>query len=210
MPPQFDALGRPINTVTPPTNPIIVQNRIVVSGGVQGVKLVVSVDNPGRASLELQAQYAPGNLAANADAPWAGMTAARYRAETGVLDDGKQYTVRVKWRGRGDWIRAGAITAIANPDPPDPPTGLTAIATGGTVSLDWINAPSRFYRTQLYRGATTDFASATLIATVAGVAGEVSDYVDTPGGTGARHYWAVTINGSGVPSSPMGPIGVTL
>lgn len=210
MPPQFDALGRPINTVRPPTNPIIVQNRIVVSGGVQGVKLVVSVDNPGRASLELQAQYAPGNLAANADAPWTGMTAARYRAETGVLDDGKQYTVRVKWRGRGEWIRAGAITAIANPDPPDPPTGLTAIATGGTVSLDWINAPSRFYRTQLYRGATTDFASATLIATVAGVAGEVSDYVDTPSGAGVWRYWAVTINGSGVPSTPMGPIGVTI
>ena len=210
MPPQFDDLGRPINTVAPPSNPIIVQHRIVVSGGVQGVKLVVSVDNPGRASLELQAQYAPGNLAATADAPWTGMPAARYRAETGVLDDGQQYTVRVKWRGRGDWIKAGTITAIANPDPPDPPTGLTAIATGGTVALDWINAPTRFYRTQLYRGTTTDFTAATLIATVAGVAGKVSDYVDTPGGTGVRRYWAVTINGSGVPSAPMGPIGVTL
>ena len=133
-----------------------------------------------------------------------------YRAETGVLDDGQQYTVRVKWRNRRDWIKAGTITAIANPDPPDPPTGLTAIATGGTVALDWINAPTRFYRTQLYRGTTTDFTAATLIATVAGVAGKVSDYVDTPGGTGVRRYWAVTINGSGVPSAPMGPIGVTL
>ncbi|WP_189654751.1 hypothetical protein [Paracoccus mutanolyticus] len=51
--------------------------------------------------------------------------------------------------------KAGTITAIANPDPPDPPTGLTATATGGTVALDWINAPARFYRTQLYRGTTT-------------------------------------------------------
>ena len=210
MPPQFDDLGRPINTVAPPANPIIVQHRIVVSGDVQGVKLVVSVDNPGRASLELQAQYAPGNLAATADAPWTGMPAASYRAETGVLDDGQQYTVRIKWRGRGDWIKAGTITAIANPTPPDPPTSLTATATGGTVALDWINAPTRFYRTQLYRGTTTTFASATLIATVAGVAGKVSDYVDTPGGTGARRYWAVTINGSGVPSAPAGPVTVTL
>ena len=210
MPPQFDDLGRPINTVAPPANPIIVQHRIVVSGDVQGVKLVVSVDNPGRASLELQAQYAPGNLAATADAPWTGMPAASYRAETGVLDDGQQYTVRIKWRGRGDWIKAGTITAIANPTPPDPPTGLTATATGGTVALDWINAPTRFYRTQLYRNTTTSFASATLIATVAGVAGKVSDYVDTPGGTGARHYWAVTVNGSGVPSAPAGPVTVTI
>lgn len=210
MPPKFDDLGRPINTVSPPANAIIVQHRIVVSGDVQGVKLVVSVDNPGRASLELQAQYAPGNLAATADAPWTGMPAANYRAETGVLDDGQQYTVRIKWRGRGDWIKAGTITAIANPTPPDPPTGLTATATGGTVALDWINAPARFYRTQLYRGTTTNFTSATLIATVAGVAGKVSDYVDTPGGTGVRHYWAVTINGSGVPSAPAGPVTVTL
>lgn len=210
LPPKIDSMGRPINTVAPPSNPIIVQHRIVVSGGVQGVKAVVSVDNPGRASLELQAQYAPGNLAATADAPWVGMPASNYRAETGVLDDGQQYTVRVKWRSRRDWIKAGTITAIANPDPPDRPTGLTATATGGTVALDWVNAPARFYRTQLYRGTTTDFAAATLIATVAGVAGKVSDYVDTPGGTGARRYWAVTINGSGVQSAPMGPVGVTL
>lgn len=210
MPPQFDELGRPINTVAPPSNPIIVQHRIVVSGDVQGVKLVVSVDNPGRASLELQAQYAPGNLAANASAPWTGMPAANYRAETGVLDDGQQYTVRIKWRGRGDWIKAGTITAIANPDQPAAPTSLTATATGGTVALDWINAPTRFYRTQIYRNTTTNFSTATLIATVAGVAGEVSDYVDTPGGTGMRRYWAVTINGSGVQSTPAGPVTVTL
>ncbi|WP_189654686.1 YegP family protein [Paracoccus mutanolyticus] len=32
-----------------------------------------------------------------------------------MFDDGQQYTVRVKWKNRRDWIKAGTITAIANP-----------------------------------------------------------------------------------------------
>lgn len=83
-------------------------------------------------------------------------------------------------------------------------------ATGADVAVDWINAPTGFYRTQIYRNTTTSFGTATLIATVAGVAGKVSDYIDTPGGTGARRYWVVTVNGSGVQSLPVGPVTVTL
>ena len=210
LPPAVEDLETPDHTIAPPANPIVVQQIISVSGGVQGVKLVVSVDNPGRASLELQAQYAPGSLAADANAVWTNMAAANYRAETGVLNDGQQYTVRVKWRGRGDWIVAGVVTVVANPVQPAAPTGLTATATGGQVALDWINAPANYYRTQIYRNTTTSFGTATLIATVAGVAGKVSDYVDTPGGTGARRYWAVTINPSGIQSTPAGPVTVTL
>lgn len=210
LPPSVDDLPKADRTIDPPANPVIVQSRITVSGGVQGVKLAVTVDDPGRASLQLHAQYAVGDVAANAAGPWTDMAAAGYRAETGVLDDGQAYTIRVKWKSKRTWIKAGAVTVVANPVVPAAPTGLTATATGGQVALDWINAPANFYRTQIYRNTTPNFNTATMIATVAGVAGKVSDHIDTPGGTGARRYWAVTINPSGVQSAPAGPVTVTL
>ena len=52
---------------------------------------------------------------------WIDMPAANYRAESGVLDDGATYTVRVRWRGRGGWVLAGVMTTIANPSIPAAP-----------------------------------------------------------------------------------------
>ncbi|ARC37904.1 hypothetical protein A6J80_17475 [Paracoccus yeei] len=213
LPLTYSSIPTPDNPTGNPSGAVLFQQRVLVSSGVYGVQIAVVVADPGRQDLRLSAQVAQGSIAdVSDDGPgeWVDMTGSRLRAVSGILDDQTTYTVRIKWRGRTDWVSAGSLTVIANADQPDPPTGLTAIATGGTVALDWINAPARFYRTQIYRGTTTNFAAATLIATVAGVAGKVSDYIDNPGGTGVRRYWAVTINGSGVQSEPAGPVTVTL
>jgi len=133
-------------------------------------------------------------------------------AETGVLDDLQTYTVRVKWRGRSEWIRAGSVKVIANPSIPPAPTEFDAVATGTNVYLDWRNPQTGFWRTQIWRNTTTDFASATLIATVSGNAGQPSNFTDElpAGASGTRRYWAVNINPSRVPSAEAGPATVTL
>lgn len=209
LPPTFNEIARPNNVVTDPVNPIVVQHIVKVSGDTQGVKFVVSVDDPGRNDLTLQAQIAEGTHAATAGANWVAMGGTRLRAESSVLDDGTTYTVRIRWRGKTDWIVAATQKAVANPTQPAAPTSFSAVATGGSVALDWINAPANFYRTQIYRNTVNNFSTATLIKTVAGVSGEVSGYVDTPP-SGNHRYWAVTINGSGVQSTPAGPATVTV
>lgn len=211
LPPSVEDLETPDHSIAPPSNPLVVQQIVTVSGDVTGVKGVVTVDNPGRASLALQAQVAQGNHAADStSALWTEMAAANYRGETGVLDDGVQYTIRVRWRGRGDWIVAGVITVVANPTAPPAPTTFSAIRAGGVTSLDWRNAPSGFHRTQILRNTVNNSATATAIQSVAGVAGQVSSYDDPVTGTGTRWYWARTINPSGVPSAYAGPVSVTL
>lgn len=211
LPPAVADLGKPDHTVLPPQNPVVVQQQVLVSGAVQGVKLVVTVDDPGRESLTLKAQVAQGEHAANStSARWVEMPVAAYRAETGVLDDRQSYTVRVKWAGRTEWIVAGVVEVVANPAAPDPPTAFSALRAGGATALDWRNASSGFWRTQILRNESNDSATATVIASVDGVAGQVSSYEDPVTGTGQRWYWARTVNASGVTSALTGPETVTL
>lgn len=212
LPPTYASIGTAHNTQAPPQYAVIAQSIVTISGDVQAVKLGVTVDDPGKDSLTLQAQVAPGYVttADDEDAAWIDMSASRLRAETGVLDDGETFTIRIKWRGRTDWVLAGSVSVVSNPDAPAAPTRLTGIVTGRTtVSLDWINAAEDFYRTQILRSTSASFAAAAFRQNVAGVAGQVSDFTETvPPGT--WYYWAVTINPSAVPSAPAGPVVLTI
>lgn len=212
MPPTLAQIGTVVDTDPVPTGAVLVQERVSISGDVQGVKLSLSVDDPDRDGLRLRAQIARGDFAAVG--PWSGtqpqwdeMTAAQLRAQSDVLDDGQQYTVRYMWRGYGTWRKAGPVTALANPVAPPAPSNLGVVATGDTAYIDWINAPSGYFRTQVLMGATTSFEQATVIATVAGSAGRPDNYThDMDGITGTRRFWVRTLNRSGVPSEPIGPI----
>lgn len=213
LPLNYTSIPTPDNTVGNPANAVLFQRRVLVSAGVYGVEVVVAVSNPGRNDLRLRAQIAQGLIDDVTDddaGDWVDMTGGRLRAVSGILDDRTNHTVRIKWEGRTDWVSAGSITVTANADKPDPPSSFTAIATGGTVSLDWINAENDFFRTQIWRATVNNLGAAVLVRTVAGVPGKVSDYNDTPGLTGTLRYWAITINGSGVQSDPVGPVTVTL
>lgn len=213
LPPTIDDLDVPDHSL-PVLAPVLVQEVVAVTGGVNGVRLVVTVTDPGRGDLDLQAQIAAGTHTADAAVAWIDMPAASYRAESGVLDDGATYTVRVRWRGRGIWVLAGVVTVTANPVAPAAPTDLGAMVTDRTVYLDWVNPTSGYYRTQIWRNTANNFGTATLIATVSGLAGKPGDYSDVfpplpaPAPTGSRYYWAVTINSSGVQSAPAGPASI--
>ncbi|WP_339112770.1 hypothetical protein [Thioclava sp. GXIMD2076] len=210
LPLTYAAIGTPSHTQPAPQNPVLTQTRVQVSGDTQAVKLNVSVDEPGKDSLTFQAQIAVGYWEdPEADTTWVDMSAGLVSAISGVLEDGQTYTVRMRWKGRSDWVIAGSTQVSANPDEPDPPAEFSALATGSAVALDWRNASEDFYRTQIWRGASSDFAAAVFVANVAGVAGQVSDFTDEPG-VGTWSYFAVTINGSAVPSDPAGPQTITI
>lgn len=215
LPPTLAQIGTVDESDPVPTGAVLVQEQVSISGDLQGVKLSLSVDDPDRDGLQLRAQIARGDFAAVG--PWTGtqpeweeMPAAQLRAQSDVLSDGQPYTVRYRWRGYGDWRKAGPVTVLANPVTPQPPSSLGVVATGDTAYIDWINAPSGYFRTQVLMGATTDFAAATIIATVAGSAGRPDNYThDMDGLTGTRRFWVRTLNRSGVPSDPIGPISAT-
>lgn len=213
LPPGVEDLEVPEHNL-PALDPVLTQEIVTVSGDVQGVKAVVTVTPPDRSDLELRAQIAPGTHAADDTAAWVDMSATNYRAESGVLDDGQTYTVRVRWRGRGGWELAGALTAVANPVQPDPPTAFDAMATGGNVYLDWVNGVTGFHRVQVFRNGSNSFGTASLIATVSGLAGLPSQYTDVipppPPPTGSRYYWVRTVNASGITSTVVGPESVVL
>lgn len=207
LPPGVAEIAKPSKAVPVPTGITLVQEPVTVSGDVVGARLVVTVADPGRQDLHLRAQY---RRIGGVGVQWFDMQGDRLWAETGLIDDLTNFEVRVSWRRYNEWVSAGTISVISNPDVPAAPTSFSAVAAGGSVALDWINAPSDYYRTQVWRGTTSVFANAGLIQTVSGLSGQVSGYEDTPGLTGALYYWVRTINRSGVPSAPAGPRSVTL
>ena len=209
LPPTLASLSGPGANVPVPANPVLVQEREIISGDVQAVKLSLSVNDPERDGLELWAQIAVGDVPVNnigAFGRFVDMQGSQVSAESGILADGQTYTVRYRWRGYGSWNKAGPVTVIANPVLPPAPTSFDAMVVGGNAYLDWINAPARYYRTQILMGTTTNVADAVVVATIAGQQGRSdSATLDMTGVTGTRRFWVRTLNASRIPSDPVGP-----
>lgn len=208
LPPTIDELGKPPRDVPPPTGASLTQVPVLLSGDTYGGKLRLTVAPVARGDVSLQAQVAPGNVGANADVDWTGMTGGRFAAVTGILENEQVYTVRYRWRGLGDWIKAGSVTIVANPNVPAAPTNFARVGSSG-AQLTWKNPATNFFKARLFRNSTASFAGASFVDDISGLAGQTSTYTDTPG-TGAWHYWVVAMNGSAVASPPAGPVSITL
>lgn len=208
LPPTLDQLAKPDRIVAPPTGASLTQIPVLLSGDTYGGKLRLTVAPVTRGDLTLQAQVGPGNVAANASVAWATMAGDRFSAETGILPNEEVYTVRYRWRGQGDWIKAGSVTIVANPNVPLAPTSFARVGSTG-AQLTWINPASNFFKSRLFRNTTNSFAGASFVADVSGLAGQPSSYTDTPG-AGTHHYFVVAMNGSAVISPPAGPVTITI
>lgn len=200
---RAELMGAPF-VQPPPVMEALVQEPVTISNGVTAVKLSLFVVDPGQDGLEVEAQIARGNIANVTEtslAPWVEMPSTQIRAESGILDDGETYTVRMRWAGRTGWVKAGTRTVVSNPDTPEPPTDFSGMAVGSGAYLEWVNAPTRYSRTQILMATTNNAANAAVIATVTGVAGRSDNYTHSMAGqTGTRYFWARTLNPSGVPS----------
>lgn len=208
LPPTLDQIGKPGRSVPPPTGVSLTQVPVRISGDTFGGKLRLTVASVTRNDLTLQAQVIRGNVAANATGAWTGMNGDRFSAETDILENEAAYTVRYRWRGFGDWIKAGTVTIVANPNVPASPTGFVRVGASG-VSLKWTNPMDNFWKARVFRGATANFADASFVKDVAGLAGQDATATDAPG-AGTWRYWVVALNGSSVASLPAGPVTITL
>lgn len=205
-PPALEDLERADTAIAAPTGLTVSQQVVSITGGVNAVRLVLQVADPGREGLQLQAEY---RLTAGVD--WLPMVAGvgDLRALSPVVDDGQGYTLRARWEGEDTWSAEVTITALSNPVAPASPASLGDSVAAGVVTLNWINPVDGFYRTRIYRGASAVFGAASLIGTVTGVAGQAANTQNTPG-VGTWYYWAVTINASALESAPSGPRTVTI
>jgi len=205
-PPALDNLLRNDQANTAPAGMVVSQEVITLASDQNAVRIVVEVSAPESAALELLAEYRR-----TGDTLWQRMfaTPGARRAVSDVLIDARQYQVRASWVGREVYTDTTSITVVSNPTEPGEATGLSRSYSAPNVTLAWTNGTSGYYRTRIYRGTTTNFASSTLIATLAGVAGAPQTFVNAPG-TGTWHYWAVTINASLIEATPTGPVSQTI
>lgn len=209
LPDTLSAIPRPTSTIPVPAGVTLTQIPVRVGGDTYGGKLRIVVNAVTRRDLTLQAQVAFGNVVASDESVrWTEMGGDRFSAETGILENEQVYTVRYRWRGQADWIKAGSVTIVANPNVPSAPTGFARVGTTG-VSLTWTNPATNFWKSRLFRGTTVNFADASFVKDVAGLAGQVSTATDAPG-TGTWRYWVVALNGSTVASPAAGPVTITL
>ena len=209
LPRTLDEMGKPPRAVPAPNGVSLTQVPVLISGDTYGGKLRLTVAPVARNDLTLQAQVAPGNIAANVDAAWVAMSGSRFMAETGILENERAYTVRHRWRGQGDWIKAGTVTIVANPNVPAAPTGFARQGTTGAV-LTWTNPPANFWKARIFRNSTASFTGAAFVSDISGTAGQPATFTHANPGSGTWHYWVVALNGSSVASPPSGPVTITI
>lgn len=210
LPAKLSEIEKPSTVIPAPTGVSLTQVPVRVSGDTYGGKLRLTVASVTRRDLNLQAQVARGNVAADSTtAQWTEMGGDRFTAETGILENEQVYTVRYRWRGQATWIKAGSVTIVANPNVPSAPTAFARVGTTG-VSLKWTNPAANFWKARLFRGTTTNFADASYVKEVGiNQSGAEVTTTDAPG-AGTWRYWVVALNGSSVASPAAGPITITL
>jgi len=208
-PPAQDT--RPDLTLETPVTPALRLVNRTITSTITGSAIRARVAAPSREDLQLDAEY---RLAGD---QWEKMDVASGSLEafSGLVDDGKTYQVRARWRTSqgtaGPWSPTREIKVTINPPTPAAPTDLSAVVAGGAVNLSWDNPDTTgFYYTEVYRGTTTTFSAATKIAEVYGAAGAEAFFTDSAPGTGTRRYWVRAVNVAATPSAPTGPVTVTL
>jgi hypothetical protein len=88
-----------------------------------------------------------------------------------------------------------------------PATNLTVTGGAGQATVTWKNPNDlRFFSSDVYRGSTTVFASATkIVDSFGGGVGQVQSITDTIG-SGVWRYWVVATDGAALDASPIGPV----
>lgn len=128
------------------------------------------------------------------------------QVRSGYLADGSEFKFRLRaWSGGGasEWTSYQVLTATADPNAPDPATGVSGSSpSAGEFRFDW-TAPNsaNYYGARLYLNTANDFATATLQDTEYGYANDVESRTFTGLAANTYYGWVVAINASGVAAS---------
>ena len=208
--PGLAALTQNVQLNPVPAGLALSQEIVAISGQTSGVQIVAQVSDPGRNDLQLIVEFRRTLLGLGA---WTRMNVGEgaLRGVSGVVAEG-EYQVRAYWFGQGaaevDYPE-GTITVISNPTVPATPTEFDGSASGSSASLSWINAPTNYNATRIFRNTVDSYAGAGFVDDVAGLAGQPSSFTDSPA-AGTYFYWAVTLNPSFVPSPQTASVEITI
>lgn len=181
-----------------------------ITGPVAVLRVEAELPPGDRLDLGVQAQYRLLDTTI-----WSDMTGTGLVAESGVVQDGATYEVRARMRGifagPAPWVHLGNIQIQVDSTAPAAPTALQVSAGGGGVQISWRNPNSHFASARIYRGTTSVFASASLIDSTGGAAGQISEAEDDAVLIGETYYyWVAAANVSGVVGPPAGPASITV
>tara|TARA_R110000851_G_scaffold321340_1_gene486667 strand:- start:7434 stop:9425 length:1992 start_codon:yes stop_codon:yes gene_type:complete len=207
--PGLSDLNQNIQIAPVPTGLALSQEIVAISGQTSGVQIVAQVSNPSRNDLQLIVEFKRSFLINQ----WTRMSVGEgdLRAVSGVVAEG-EYDVRAYWFGQGaaeEDYPEGTITVISNPTVPAAPTEFDGSASGSSASLSWVNAPTNYSATRIFRNTVDSYAGASFVDDVAGLAGQPSSFTDSPA-AGTYFYWAVTLNPSFVPSPETASVEITI
>lgn len=206
-PPALSALITPIAATPVPTGLTLTQDVVALSSGQNAARIEAVVDDPGYDGLQLYLEYRRGSVGS-----WTPMIVGLgdLRGASQIVSDNLTYQVRPSWVGEDTYGAIESITVISNPTPPSDATGLSHSYSAPNITLAWTNGVAGYYRTRIYRGPSVSFGAASILGTVAGIAGQPQTHIDAPG-AGTWYYWVVTINASGIEQAiPTGPVSQTI
>lgn len=119
------------------------------------------------------------------------------------LTIGTAYDVRVRARrangATGDWNTESTGTTVSgDTSAPAAPTGVSATAGTGSITIDWTNpADSDFRKARLYRHTSNDSSAASVVDDIYGLPGQPGTYTDTVTTGATRYYWLKALDYSG-------------
>lgn len=154
------------------------------------------------------AEYIPtSEITGDENDPWTSMTVNINVALSGPVQDGVGYTVRYRYvltSGRGSAYEYGTITPT---DALPPASNLSVDGDVGEAVVTWKNPNDlRFFSSDIYRGTTNVFGSATkIVDSYGGGVGQVQSITDTTT-PGTKYYWVVATDGASLDATPAGPV----
>lgn len=188
--------------------PAITGENVYLSDG------AIRIDFPAlpRADATYVAEYIlTSAITGNEDDPWQSMSVNQTTATSGLLLEGEGYTVRYRYvttAGRGPAFEYDTLSTTAVLPPS---TNLTATGGTGQATVTWKNPNDlRFFSTDVYRGTTNVFSSATkIVDSYGGGVGQVQSITDTVA-AGVKYYWVVATDGASLDAAPAGPASATV
>lgn len=170
-----------------------------LGGGGTGVFLLTTWTEPARVALEQDVEYRTSG-----SGTWVPMSVSDGvgLAESGLVNDGVDYDVRVRTRSpggvAGPWIDPViTVTATADTSAPGAITDLIATPSTGQVELTWTQpTSSNAIGAQVLRNSTNNSGTATLVGTVYGSPEVDMAYTDVGLAAGTYYYWVAAVNGS--------------
>jgi hypothetical protein len=174
--------------------------------------LKVDFPDPDRDDATYVAEYILTSAITGSDSdPWTPMAINLNTAVSGVVPAGVSYTIRYRYvvgSGNGPGWQYAVVSPV---DALPSSTNLTVAGGTGQAVVTWKNPNDlRFFSSDVWRGTTSDFGSATkIVPSYGGGVGQVQSITDTVA-AGSYNYWVVATDGDALDATPTGPVSGTV